>query len=131
MIIKDEPELTEPLTEDEVEPIGSDLCQHCDPIYQTVCINDEGKKREWACVGMITQPEDPMNVHDALNTVRICIERGEDKITSHEWTPYEAHTIALMLQMAVNTHLEDGQPTVEHVAELVKLGYTQEHERDE
>lgn len=109
---------------EEVIPLSCDLCDNCEQVYSITYTTDGKDDREWACVGLIKEPREEKDVHDALNKIRVCIEKDIDKITSHEWTPYEAHSISLLLNMAVNIHLREGQPTVELINELLKNGYT-------
>jgi len=111
--------------EEEIKYLSCDLCDLCDQIYSTICYDDDGG-REWACVGLITEPTNKKNIHDNLNTIRLCIEKENDqsKITTHEWTVYEAHTIALLLNMAVNVEVKEGQPTIEKVNQLLEIGFT-------
>ena len=116
---------SEPMQEIEEKfiPLECDLCPSCECVFSVPAYNFEGVLEEWVCTGLIQKPTDEKDVHDAINTIRICIEKLGGKVTSHEWTTWEASCVALALSMAVTKDLENNQPTLERVEELIKLGY--------
>lgn len=106
------------MTEENVHQLACDLCDSCQPIYQEVAYVD-GHPYEHSCVGSIRRRRGTENPHDRHNRIRFCIL--DDQIDSYEdakrarvkafdWTPYEAHTAALMLLLGVGTHLRKRQP---------------------
>lgn len=101
-----------------------ELCDRCEKVMGIPACDENGTVYEWGCVGLITKPQDDKDIHDALNKIRICIETSDpNKLTSHEWTPWEAQMIALATTCVVARYLEDGQPTHDQVKELLKNGY--------
>lgn len=114
------------MSDEEIIPLESHLCDNCKPIQTMSCyVEHDDTKQEWACVGLIPEPGDLNDTHDNLNTIRLCIHAGPDEIIVHEWTAYEANSIILLLSMAVNLELQQGQPTVELINELMeKTGLT-------
>lgn len=74
----------------------------------------------WLCVGEIIKPENPKDLHEALNEIRLCIVRDSsvDDIISFEWTPYEVSRVAMALTWAVSNYLIKEQPTLEAKDEL-------------
>ena len=106
---------------EEIIQLESELCDNCEAIQTMTCFVDHDDiMQEWACVGKIPEPRHSNDIHDNLNTIRLCIHKGPDEIVSHEWTPYEASCISLLLNMAVNYELQSWQPTVELINELME-----------
>lgn len=102
-----------------------ELCERCEKVMGLPACNKDGSTYEWACVGLITEPEEHNDVHDALNKIRICVETSDPKkLSSHDWTPWEAQMVALAMTCVVAKYLESGQPTHDQVEELLKNGYS-------
>ncbi len=97
-----------------------DLCEKCYRLgYESSSINEQ-EDLMWACVGEIIKPENPKDLHEKLNEIRVCIIRDEatDDIVSFEWTPYEASKMASALAWAVSNYLVEEQPTLSDLEEL-------------
>jgi len=111
--------------EEETECIlECELCDRCEKVMGLPACNEDGSIYEWGCVGLITEPEEHDDIHDALNKIRICVETSDpEKLSSHEWTPWEAQMVALAMTCVVAKYLESGQPTHDQVEELLKNGY--------
>ena len=117
----------------EVElPVGAEpeyvleceTCDNCEKVMGLPACLEDGSVYEWGCVGLIIKPEDPNDIHDALNKIRICIESSDpSKLTTHEWTPWEAQMITVAMSIVVAKYLESGQPTHDQVNELLNNGY--------
>jgi len=110
------------------EPIElcCDLCDSCESCFTAPAYNVDGVLEEWVCCGLIQKPTDENDVHDIMNTIRICLE-NQGGITSHEFTTWEASCVATALSLAVTKDLEHNQPTLARVKELIKLGYTDQN----
>lgn len=109
------------------EELSCDLCPSCECVFTAPAYNSEEVLEEWVCSGLIQKPTDENDVHDVMNTVRICILKEHGKITSHEFTTWEASCVATALSLAVTKDLEHNQPTLGRVEELIKLGYTDQN----
>ena len=108
--------------EKELLPLDLDCCSQCHRLgYETSAI-DEEKDLMWLCVGEIIKPDNPQNLHEKLNEIRICLIRGDDinDIVSFEWTPFEASRAAMALTWAVSNYLCKDQPKLEEMEELQK-----------
>jgi len=103
-----------------------ELCDLCEPVFTAPAYNVEGVLEEWVCCGLIQKPTDENNIHDVMNTVRLCIEK-KGGIVSHAFTTWEASCVATGLNMAVTKDLEHNQPTLARVKELINLGYTDQN----
>ncbi len=102
--------------------LSCDLCDSCEPVFTAPGYNSDGILEEWVCCDLIQKPTNENDIHDVMNTVRLCLEK-KDGITSHEFTTWEASCVATGLNMAVTKDLEHNQPTLARVEELIKLGY--------
>ena len=82
-------------------------------------LNDE-EDLTWLCVGEIIKPENPKDLHEKLNEIRLCIVRDSSvhDIISFEWTPYETSRVAMALTWAVSNYLIKEQPDIEDIDEL-------------
>jgi len=116
--------MSEDSEEETIEELSCEYCKRCFSIDSAVCHRtNEGEAYEWACVGIITKPRRKKNIHDLINSIRLCITRKDGGITSHEWTHYEASCISMLLSEAVTYALRDGQPSPENIIELMKRGW--------
>jgi len=100
--------------------IEVDTCDMCHRLgYEYSVLNDE-EDLMWLCVGEIIKPENPEDLHEALNEIRLCVVKSSsiDDIISFEWTPYEASRVAMALTWAVSNHLIKKQPRLEDIDEL-------------
>ena len=100
--------------------IEIDTCDMCHRLgYEVSSLNDE-EDLMWLCVGEIIKPENPEDLHKALNEIRLCVVRdsSDDDIICFEWTPYEVSRIAMALTWAVSNHLIKGQPALEDIEAL-------------
>ncbi len=111
---------------DEPIPLTCDHCDTCESIFTAPAYNTEGVLEEWVCSGIIQKPTDEKDIHDAMNTIRLCIEKPGG-LTAIEWTTWERSIVAAVLNMAVAVDLEKNQPTLGRVEELIKLGYTDQN----
>ena len=110
--------------EEKRDIIDCDLCDNCEKVIGLPAHNQDEEIYEWACVGLITEPIDPNDIHDHLNKIRICIETNDkDNLTIHEWTPWEAQLVATGLGFAVARYLEDFQPDLETTNHMLKNGF--------
>lgn len=107
-----------------------DLCDSCESIFTAPAYNTEGILEEWVCSGLIQKPTDENDIHDAMNTVRLCLEKPGG-ITAHEFTTWEGSIVAAALNLTVAVDLENNQPTLGRVEELIKLGYTDQNRKKE
>lgn len=110
------------LTDDEktLKPLDLDLCERCYRLgYESSSINEQ-EDLMWACVGEIIKPENPKDLHEKFNEIRLCILRDEetDDIVSFEWTPYETSRMAMALTWAVSNYLVKEQPTLSDLEKL-------------
>ena len=117
----------EKIMPDEPIPLTCDLCETCESIFTAPAYNPKGVLEEWVCSGPIQKPTDENDIHDAMNTIRLCIEKPGG-LTAIEWTTWEGSVVATALNMAVTLDLEHNQPTLARVDELIKLGYTDKKE---
>lgn len=78
--------------------------------YKTYHEGEDCDAEKWICVGNIQYPEDPENIHDILNKIRVCIAKTEDKVTQFEWTPYEANIVSAFISLAISNELYEQQP---------------------
>ncbi|GAG39157.1 unnamed protein product, partial [marine sediment metagenome] len=102
------------MDEETITALDHELCDSCDVMRAAICYMTQGEVlEEWACIGKITTLRSENDIHDQMNTIRLCVIKPQGGITAHEWTPWEASVVALLLNEAVARHLEDGQPTVE------------------
>ena len=113
---------------DEPIPLKCDLCDTCESIFTAPAHNPDGVLEEWVCSGLIQKPTDEKDIHDSMNTVRLCLEKPGG-ITAHEFTTWEGSVVAAALNLAVAVDLENNQPTLARVEELIKLGYTDKKEK--
>ncbi len=111
-------------------PLTCDLCDTCESIFTAPAYNSEGVLEEWVCSGLIQKPTDENDIHDAMNTIRLCVETPGG-LTAHEWTTWEGSIVAAALTLAVAVDLEKNQPTLGRVKELIKLGYTDQNVQKE
>ncbi len=103
-----------------IKSLELDLCEKCHRLgYETSAINEE-EALMWSCVGEIIKPENPKDLHEKLNEIRLCIIRDADTddIISFEWTPFETSRIAMALIWAVSNYLVDEQPKLDDLEEL-------------
>ena len=113
------------MIEDEEEernllPLDLDCCEKCHRLgYETSAL-DEEKDIMWLCVGEMIKPDNPKDLHEKLNEIRICLIRSDDvnDIVSFEWTPYEASRVSMALTWAVSNYLHRDQPKLEEMKEL-------------
>ncbi len=112
--------------DNEVILLGCDLCYSCESIFTAPAYNSEGILEEWVCSGLIQNPTDEKDIHDMMNTVRLCLE-NKGGITAREFTTWEGSVVATAMNMAVTVDLEKNQPTLGRVEELIKLGYTDQN----
>ncbi len=115
---------------DEPVPLTCDLCDTCESVFTAPAYNPEGILEEWVCSGLIQKPTDKKDIHDAMNTVRLCLE-NKGGITAREFTTWEGSVVATALNMVVTVDLEHNQPTFGRVEELIKLRYTDKKENKE
>lgn len=109
--------------DEDIYTIDCDLCDYCEKIIGLPARHEE-QDYEWGCVGLITHPQDPKDVHDNLNKIRICIGNiHTDHIDSHEWTVWEAQMVSMGLGFAIAKYLEDFQPTSDDIDRLLKNGF--------
>jgi len=120
---------------DEQEPeetileLNHEYCDNCLSIFSAVCHSEKtGEAYEWSCVGHIPSPRRENNIHDLVNTIRLCIikknyEDETENITCHEWTPYEASCISMLLSIAVTEGLRESQPSPEEIRGLKEKGW--------
>ena len=122
---------SEPMQEIEEKciPLECDLCDSCESVFAVPAYNMDGVLEEWVCVGLIQKPTDEKDIHDTINTIRICIEKPGGRVTSHEWTTWETSCVVTGLNMAITKDLEENQPTLERVEELIKLGYHDQNDQ--
>ncbi len=102
-----------------LKSLNLDLCERCYRLgYESMSINEQ-EDLMWACVGEIIKPENPKDLHEKLNEIRLCIIRDEvtDDIVSFEWTPYETSRMAMALTWAVSNYLIKEQPTLSDLEE--------------
>lgn len=110
---------------EEREVIEIEYCDKCEKVMGFPAKRKDDSEYEWGCVGLITEPQDPTDIHDCLNKIRFCIEgKTYEEIDSHEWTAWEAQMVLMGLSFAVARHLEDFQPTQEQIDILLKNGIT-------
>jgi len=108
--------------------IECDLCDNCEKVLGLPAHNQDSELYEWACVGLITEPLDPTDIHDHLNKIRLCLENNDkEKLTAYEWTPWEASLVATGLGFAVTKYLEDFQPDIATTNHMLKNGF---HDRN-
>ena len=107
-----------------------DLCDTCESIFTAPAYNTKGVLAEWVCSGIIKKPTDENDIHDAMNTIRLCIEKPRG-LTAFEWTTWEGSIVAAALNLAVAVDLETNQPTLGRVNELIKLGYSDQNDQKE
>ncbi len=113
---------------DEPIPLTCDLCETRESIFTAPAYNPNGILEEWVCSGLIQKPTDENDIHDTINTVRLCLE-NKGGITAREFTTWEGSVVATALNMAVTVDLEHNQPTLGRVEELIKLGYTDQNDQ--
>ena len=116
--------------EEKAISLECDLCDVCEPVFTCSAYNDDEILEEFVCSGIITKPGDEKDIHDAINSIRICIEKHEG-VTVHEFTTWEASSVNLALAMAITKDLETNQPTLDRVEELIKLGYKDQNDQKE
>jgi len=110
--------------------LSCDLCDSCEPVFSAPGYNPDGVLEEWVCSGLIQKPTDDNNIHDIMNSVRICIEKPGG-LTSYEFTTWEASCVVTALSLAVTKDLENNQPTLARVEDLIKLGYKDQYDLKE
>lgn len=101
-------------TEQNLLPLDLDTCEQCHRLgYETAAIDEENDLM-WLCVGEIIKPEDPQDLHEEINEIRLCVLRDSetDDIVAFEWTPYETSRVAMALNWAVSNYLIKEQPTL-------------------
>ena len=92
------------LTLDEVEGektylIDHSACERCSPFDGSEIVIDDIDPdivTQFFCVGFIPYIENPKDEHEKNNRIRCCVV-GHNKITVHEWTPWEAHRVGVSL----------------------------------
>ena len=100
--------------------LNLETCDMCHRLgTETSALNDE-EDLMWLCVGEIIKPENPKDLHEALNEIRLCIVRDTsvDDVISFDWTPYEAARVAMALTWAVGNYLVNEQPVLEDLDKL-------------
>lgn len=102
----------------DVEDWKTELCDRCEMWGFEYAGDEEGeleKLYKWLCVGGIIKPDVPKDRHEEFNQVRICILKSLKpfKVTSHEWTPWEALRVVTALGSAISNCLIDEQPKME------------------
>lgn len=117
------------MSEEMVLTLECDLCDSCEKAFTVPAYNPDGTLEEFFCSGLIPKPMDENDIHDIMNTIRICIG-APGSITSHEFTTWEASCVSVGMGLAVTRDLEHNQPTLARVEELIKLGYTDEKEKN-
>ena len=122
--------------EKKVIELDLDLCIMCHRVgCEISALNDE-EDLMWFCVGEIIKPENPKDLHEKLNEIRVCLVKDSQKddvsdVISFEWTPYEASRVAMGLTWAVSNYLIDEQPTLEDLDELKSSSLSQTPLRSE
>lgn len=95
-------------------PFDLDICEQCHRLgYETSAIDEENDLM-WLCVGQIIKPEDPQDLHEKMNEIRLCVLRDAetDDVVVFDWTPYETSRVAMALIWALSNHLIKEQPTL-------------------
>ena len=97
-----------------------DTCDMCHRLGTEISALNDEEDLTWLCVGEIIKPENPEDLHEALNEIRLCVVRDSsvNDIISFEWTPYETCRVAMALTWAVSNHLIKKQPRLEDIDEL-------------
>jgi len=96
-----------------------DECKSCERVaFHAIHKKEKDIEEKWLCVGKIIRPNNPKNLHDAMNQVRFCIAdlSTENESKQWSWTPYEALTVSTILQHGVRAILND-----QHDDEFQKL----------
>ena len=103
-----------------LKSLDLDTCEKCHRLGSEISAINEKEDLMWACVGEIIKPENPKDLHEKMNEIRLCIIRDADTddIISFEWTPFETSRIAMALLWAVSNYLVDEQPKLEELDEL-------------
>ena len=87
-----------------------DECKTCErAVFHTIHKKENDTAEKWLCAGKIIRPENPQDLHEAMNQVRFCIAdlKTENESKQWSWTPYEALTVSTILQHAVRVILND------------------------
>lgn len=97
-----------------------ETCDMCHRLGTEISALNDEVDLTWLCVGEIIKPENPKDLHEKLNEIRLCIVRDSsvDDIISFEWTPYETSRVAMALTWAVSNYLIEEQPVIEDIDEL-------------
>ena len=103
--------------------IDLDTCDLCHRLGYEISAITEEEDLMWLCVGEIIKPDNPEDLHEALNEIRLCVVRDSSvvdfaDITSFEWTPFETSRVAMALTWALSNHLIKGQPALEDIDAL-------------
>lgn len=88
------------------------FCEKCDPFDgSNIVLEDVDLDIEvqYFCSGFMPYIQNPKDDHEKFNRVRCCIV-GQEKITIHEWTPWEAHRVGVSLSNISAQFLLKDQP---------------------
>lgn len=99
---------------EDIQDWCTELCDKCEMMGYEYAIDEEydNKHLKWLCVGEIIRPENPKDLHEEYNQIRICILKSYEpfKVTAHEWTPWEASRVIVGLSSAISNTIVGDQP---------------------